>query len=143
VAFGCHGDHSEKVAVLEQRGQLSQGMSSLHLAVTQLERGVTCLRADIRAVGKGMLISANCGASITLWANQWSCPWYQAIPAGCKTAMTALHDSMHVYVSILHVAFDGLYLHRQYTWVPLSIVVVLCMPAVERLQCTEPWSSWC
>ena len=64
MASGCHGDHSEKVALLEQRGQLSQDMSSLHLAVTQLERDVTCLRADIRAVGKGMLISANCGANI-------------------------------------------------------------------------------
>ena len=53
MASGNHGNHNERVKLLEQRAQLSQELSSLRLAVTQLERDVGRLRGDIVDVGRG------------------------------------------------------------------------------------------
>ncbi len=57
--FGSHGDESEKVELLEQRVQLSREMSSLRLAVTQLERDMTRLRGDVSDMGEGRVVD-NC-----------------------------------------------------------------------------------
>ncbi len=49
------GNQKDRAELLAQRGQLSQDVSSLRLAVTQLEREVTRLRGDITDLGEAKL----------------------------------------------------------------------------------------